>query len=89
MSYEINVLIKDGNRTVNWEHQSGDNVGYVLRSHGFKYENLLAVNFKPFTGNEATKLSKCGMTKYKGIDRVFFILKQEEKKEEEKHNDDC
>lgn len=84
----VNVLIKDGNRTVSWDHLPKENVSYVLKSHGFKPSNLIAINFKAFTGELGNmKVCDCGLTKYKGIDRVFFILKQDEKKEEGKQND--
>lgn len=84
----VNVLIKDGNRTVSWDHPCKESVDYVLRMHGFKSENLVAINFKPFSGDLGKmKLNDCGLTEYKGIDRVFFILKQDEKKEEGKQND--
>lgn len=80
----VNVLIKDGNRTVSWEHPNKETINHVIKSHGFKVENLVAVNFKPFDlyFTDKTKLRECGTTKYQGIDRVFFILNQD--KEEKK-----
>lgn len=80
----VNVLIKDGNRTVSWEHSIKETIGYTLKVHGFDVKNLMAINFRRCDGGdyERMKLKDCGLTKYNDIVRVFFILMKEEKEGE-------
>jgi len=84
----VNVLIKDGNRTVSWEHPITESIGYVLKSHEFKpVENSVLINMKQAVGNlNVLKLSDCGTIFYKQISRVFIILKSQP--EEVKKADD-
>ena len=84
----VNVLIKDGNRTVSWVHPITESVGHVLKSHEFKpVENSVFINMKQAVGNlNVLKLSDCGTMVYKQISRVFIILKSQT--EEVKKADD-
>jgi len=81
----VNVLIKDGNRTISWEHALDESIGYVLDSHELKpKKDTVKVNLVDCKDLYNTRLQDCCKVVYKGIERVVITLESRKEKEVKK-----
>lgn len=81
----INVLIKDGNRTISWEHPVEESIGYVLDSHDLHpVKDSVLVNLQPCKNLYDSRLNSYEPVHYKGIERIVILLQSKSEKKKGK-----